>query len=265
MTIAELRQKPHLSASAISDYLSCSLLFKLGRVERLKPDFTPDALEFGTVIHKALGDFYMAKMTGYKISLEELLSFFEYYWKETAEGREDIKYKTGDSFDTLMIKGKELLKTYYENIPDDGFKVLAIEETFSFNVEGIDIPIIGAIDLIETDGNTIILTDFKTSGKAYSSDDIDNSFQLTVYNMAMKANGFKDKDIILRFDVLVKTKIPKFEQHYTVRDESQEKKALKTIQMAWEGIGKGVFIPNAEKWKCSGCSYKSHCDKELGR
>jgi putative RecB family exonuclease len=244
--------------------LSCSFLYKLGRVDKLKPDFTPDALEFGTVIHKALGDFYNAKKAGHKLPLQELLDTFDHYWKETAEGRSDIKYKEGDSYNTLLTKGKELLKTYYENLPDDNYRVLAVEEPFSFKVAGIPIPIIGAIDLLEMDSDsTIIVTDFKTAGKSYSTEP-DDSFQLTVYNMAMKGNGYKDKEILLRFDVLVKTKIPKFEQHYTVRDETHEKKAIKTIQMAWEGISKGVFIPNAEAWKCKGCSYKSHCEKELG-
>ena len=266
MTIAELRKKPHLSATAINDYLSCSLLFKLGRVDKLKPDFTPDALEFGSVIHQALGWYYEAKKAGCKMPLQELLDIFDYFWKEAAEGRKDIKYKAGDSYETLLAKGKVLLKTYYENLPDDNFKVLAIEKPFSFEIDDIDIPLIGAIDLVEEDeAGTIILTDFKTSGKSYSNADIDESFQLTVYNMAMKANGFKNKNILLRFDVMVKTKIPKFEQHYTVRDEAQERKAEKTIQMAWEGITKGVFIPNAEAWKCKGCSYKSYCDKEMGR
>jgi len=30
--------------------------------------------------------------------------------------------------------------------------------------------------------------------------------QLTVYQMSAKANGFKDRDILLKFDCLIKTK-----------------------------------------------------------
>jgi len=52
MEISELRQKPHLSASSINDYMDCSLLFKFGRVLKLKPEIRPDALEFGSIIHR---------------------------------------------------------------------------------------------------------------------------------------------------------------------------------------------------------------------
>ena len=153
MTIEELRQNPHLSATAINDYLNCSMLYRLGRVDKLRPDFTPDALEFGSVIHRVLGYFYNAKKAEDRLPLQDLLKTFDLYWTQTVEGREDIKYKEGDNFATLLLKGKELIKTYYENLPDDNYKVLAIEEPFSFKIDEIDIPLIGAIDLIETDGD----------------------------------------------------------------------------------------------------------------
>ena len=49
MNLSDLRQSPHLSASAVSDYLSCGLMYRLGRVDKKKPDFKSDALLFGTV------------------------------------------------------------------------------------------------------------------------------------------------------------------------------------------------------------------------
>jgi putative RecB family exonuclease len=51
-------------------------------------------------------------------------------------------------------------------IPEEDFRVLAIEEPFSCILPDIPIPIIGAMDLIEEDeSGTVIITDFKTSGK----------------------------------------------------------------------------------------------------
>ena len=35
MTLYELRQKPHLSASSVGDYIDCGMLYKFGRVDRL--------------------------------------------------------------------------------------------------------------------------------------------------------------------------------------------------------------------------------------
>jgi hypothetical protein len=44
MHITELRKGPHLSATAINDYLDFGLLYKLARIDGRKPNFIPDAL-----------------------------------------------------------------------------------------------------------------------------------------------------------------------------------------------------------------------------
>ena len=162
----------------------------------------------------------------------------------------------------MLNEGKALLATYHKELPKDNFKVLATEEAFSFNLENLPIPVIGQIDLVEEDeAGTVIITDFKTTGRSYSSDEVDKSFQLTVYNLAVKANGFQDREILLRFDCLVKTRKPKFEQHYTVRTEEDEKRATKKILQVHDGICKEVFIPNDTSWKCSYCEYKDACNQ----
>ncbi len=56
------------------------------------------------------------------------------------------------------------------------------------------------MDLIEEDSaGTIIITDFKTSGRAYSKDEVNQNQQLTMYQIAAKRNGYGDREILLRF------------------------------------------------------------------
>jgi len=250
-TLAQLREKPHLSASSIGDFLECSLLFKFSRIDKLPIIETGKsaALVFGSVIHTVLAEKYMQKMFGNNMSLKELQKFFVKCWTNEAKDKETIEYKEGEDFKLLLKKGKDLLSAYYEKLPDDNFKVLAIEEPFSFSIPGISIPIIGATDLIQEDeSGTLIITDWKTSSKAYSTDQIDKSLQLTIYQMAMRANGYSDKEILLKFDTFIKTKTPKFEQYYTTRSEDDERKAATRIKKVWEAINKGVFIPR-ENWR----------------
>lgn len=264
MGIQELRNSPHLSASSINDYLDCGLLYKLGRIDKYKPEFKADALEFGSTIHRVLEEIYQQKMVGIDLTIKEIHELFEKIWTQTAKGRDDIQYAEGKSFETLLLEGKELLTTYYHKRPINSFQVLAIEEPFSFMVEGCPVPIIGAIDLVEDDSSsTVIITDFKTSGRAYSNDEVDRNFQLTIYQLAAKANGYTDREILLRFDCLIKTKTPKFEQYYTTRSETDEIRAIKKIGEVWKGISKGVFIPNdsVSNWKCKGCAFKKPCDE----
>ncbi len=261
MNIAEMRKTPHLSASGIGDYISCSLLYKFGRIDKIRPAFTPDALEFGSCVHKALQYFYEHKSAGNCISETELLQTFEQNWRESAEGRDDIEYKAGKSFEILLSEGKSLLSVYFDELPKDDYKVLAIEEAFSFEIEGIDVPIIGVYDLIEEDEQeTIIITDWKTSSRAFSQSEIDRNMQLLLYQMSTKANGFSDRNILLKIDALIKTRTPKFEQYFTTREEKDEQRLIRKIQAVWDGIQKGIFIPNDDNWKCSCCSYKEYCE-----
>jgi len=99
--------------------------------------------------------------------------------------------------------------------------VLAIEEPFAFTIDGMDMPIIGQMDLVlEDDSGTIIIVDWKTASKSYSRDEIDKkTFNLHCINLAARFNGYADREILLRFDCLIKTKTKKFEQYYTTRSE----------------------------------------------
>jgi putative RecB family exonuclease len=261
MDITKLREEPHLSASSINDYIDCGLLYRFGKIDKIQPEFISDSLIFRAVIHRVLAEFYQGKVIGRKMPLKELLLCFESYWQDEAEGRTDIQYRAGKDFDILLTEGKELLSTYYHKLPEDNFRVLAIEEPFSFTIPELPIPIIGIINLIEEDdAGTIIITDFKTSSRTFSNQETDKDFQLTIYQLATKNNGFRDRETLLKFDCLIKTQIPKFEQYYTSRSEIDERRVVFKILQVWEGITKGIFIPNDTSWKCKGCSFKSHCD-----
>ena len=260
--IEKLRQSPHLSVSAINDYVECSLQYRFGRVDHLEPEYISDALLFGTCIHRVLEGFHLAKKKREKIPLAYLIQQFENHWVRVNEENPHIQFKEGEDFKSLLQKGKELLTIYYRDLPQDSFRVLDTESSFSFELEGLEVPIVGVMDLVEEDeAGNIIITDFKTSSHAYSKDEIDKSFQLTIYYMAARRNGFANREILLRFDCLIKTKTPKFQQYWTVRTEEDEKRAIRKIRSVWEGIQKGVYIPNDTSWKCGYCAFKNHCDQ----
>jgi putative RecB family exonuclease len=262
MNLSDLRQKPHLSASSIGDYIDCGMLYKFGRVDRLPRQFVADAMEFGTVIHAVLAEYYQSKMTGDRMLLKDIHDLFKDLWQQTAYGRDDIQYAVGKDFDTLMMNGIDLLTAWYHKLPDDDFKVIGIEEAFSFTLPGVSVPVIGGVDLLEEDSaGTIIITDFKSSARSYSIDEIDNNMQMTMYQLAMKKNGFADREILLRFDCLIKTKTPKFEQYYTTRSAVDELRLIRKIEKVWEGINRGIFIPNDTTWKHKNCPYRKICDE----
>jgi putative RecB family exonuclease len=266
LDITEFRTKPHLSASSVNDYLDCGLLYKLSRIDKIQPEFRSDAMELGSAIHMTFAEFYKRKMIGEKMLLKEIQESFEGFWRELAEDNPNIQYSEGKDFDTLLREGEELLAVWYTKAPENDFKVIGVEEPFIVHIEGLAVPLIGYIDLLEEDeSGTIIITDTKTSGRSYSIDEVDKNMQLTLYQIAVKANGFRDREILLKFDALIKTRTPKFEQFYTSRSEIEEKRLIKKIQEVWRGIHQQIFIPNdgPNNWKCKNCGFKKQCDAFL--
>ncbi len=264
LDLSEIRLKPHLSASSVGDYIDCGLLYKFSRIDKIKPEFKSDAMELGSAIHLTLAEFYKEKMVGRKMLLKEIHENFEGFWRELAEDNDEIQYAEGKDINSLLLEGKEILTVWFNKLPENGFKVIAVEEPFILVLPEISIPIIGYIDLIEEDeSGTIIITDHKASGRAYSNDETDKNLQLTIYQIAAKRNGYQNREILLKLDCLIKTKTPKFEQFYTSRSETEEKRAIKKIKAVLTGINKEVFVPNDGHWKCKNCSFKKPCDAYL--
>ncbi|MGD9900096.1 MAG: RecB family exonuclease [Calditrichaceae bacterium] len=262
MDIAELRKQPHLSVSSINSYIDCSLMYKFSRIDKLKPDFLSDNLVFGSCIHRILAEFNQEKMIGNILSSDEIENMFKTDWEKSAKDNPDIQYSKGNTYRMLLNQGVKMLQEFMKRMPENDATIVAIEEPFAMHIEGLDIPLIGVMDLVEEDEDgTLTITDYKTSKKSMAIKDVDSSFQLTVYYTAAKANGYADREINLKFDCLVKTQKPKFEQIYTERSGDHSAKAIKKIKQVWDGIQKGVFIPNDTSWRCHGCSYKSYCDE----
>ena len=263
MNISTLRSMPHLSASSIQSYMGCGLQYRFSRVDHLEREYTSDNLLFGVVIHSVLSEFNQERLMGNYMSAQELMKLFEAYWIDGVRDTPDLKYSKGKDFNILLKQGKQMLTTFVNQVPRDEYEVVAIEEPFEFQVDGLDVPMIGIMDLVERDENdTIIISDYKTMGSTITLNDIDQNFQLSVYYMAARKNGYADNDIVLKLDCLMKTKNPQFKQVYTYRNEEDELRAVKKIKETWNAIQKGIFLPTGEgTWRCRYCEYKSYCDR----
>ena len=128
MNLDELRKVPHLSASGINEYVDCSLLYRFGRVDRLPMEFVAAELEFGTVIHKVLEEYYRAKMIGEKLLLKDLHELFRALWKKATTERSDIKYQEGQSAEMLSMLGVDLTTVWFNKLQEDNFQVIGVEE-----------------------------------------------------------------------------------------------------------------------------------------
>jgi len=238
----------HLSYSQIALYLECPLLYKLRYLDGEAREGTPAALVFGSAIHKALAKFYTDVMDGEPFVLAGFLKAFEEAWSDAVEERE-VVFGEGEDFVSLLALGKEMLKVFARSVMPP--KVIAVEVPFEFWLEhpqtGEDssVPIRDVIDLIEEDENgTIWVVDHKTAGRAYSEQQIAGDLQMLIYAAAVKQlDVVEDRDLMLRLDVLTKSKKPQFLRYPMYRDDHDIARLFEIVEGVWRAIEAEAFYP----------------------
>ena len=105
----------HLSYSQLALYLECPLQYKLRYLEGITGEGTPAALAFGRAMHQALASFYTDVMEHRPFSLAAFLEVFTVAWTEANE-EQDIIYREGEDFNSLLKQGQEILKVFAREV-----------------------------------------------------------------------------------------------------------------------------------------------------
>jgi putative RecB family exonuclease len=246
----------HLSASQINLYLLCSLKYRFQYLDELPKPFRPSALALGSSIHAALAWFHQQVQKGNGITLEKVWKIFEADWYAQ---RIDTKilYDGSQTEASLNVIGKELLRVYLER-PEKRVKGAEVSFTIPLkrpaNGEQLPVNLEGFIDLITADE---AIVEFKTSGQAMSSFDVDNHLQLTAYSYAYEAL-FQRPATALRIVDLVKAKKPKMVVLESVRTKADHDRFFWLAKAVLQGIRSRVFIPRTGFW-CRDCEYTQPC------
>lgn len=250
----------HLSYSSITSYLTCSRNWRYHYVDKL-PEATTPALMFGSAIHNTVEALITANTQG-ENAVNPVESFTKSFAEKIAE-TEIIDWQDTSEGDQLRLATKILntpeivseLNALRAKVDSDG--VPMIERKVELSVPGVDVPVIGYIDIILDDGTP---ADFKTASRAWSQLQADNSMQSLFYIAALNQAG---EDVNWKFKhlVITKTLSPKFQ----CLEHSHAPKEIfflfDLIQSVWSGIQNEVFVPNPDAWKCSPCwcSFFNNC------
>jgi putative RecB family exonuclease len=256
--------RPYLSYSQLALYLECPLKYRFRYIDEIKTEGVSSALVFGKAIHQALAQFYRDIQDGKAFCLPQFLDGFEEAWVDECE-RADVVFRKEDSFEGLLNQGKGMLKVFArERMPTMG--VIAVEVPFEFQLENPEtgeefpIPIKGVIDLIEEDENgTLWVVDHKTSNRAFSDHQIDADLQLMIYAAAVEQlDMVEGREKRYRFDVLTKTKKPKFLQYRLFKDDLDRRKLFRLVTEMWKAIEAEAFYPRYST-HYAGCAWEDEC------
>lgn len=155
-------------------------------------------------------------------------------------------------------------------------EIRGIEKKFEVEVAGV--PMLGYIDLIDTNDASMIysntelqlllkkgheipeemrtvVADFKTRARSVAKDEIEGSIQLTLYSLV---EGVP----LVRYDQLLKTKTPKVSRAHATRGQQDYLWLKEIIHSVAQAISAGVFPPcDPTAWVCSDrwCGFWSQC------
>jgi putative RecB family exonuclease len=243
----------HFSYSQLNTYLTCPLRYRLQYVELIPPAFTPVALAFGSALHEAAGAYYQSRLEGDTLKPDQMLDVYRDTWRAA----ENIRYFNGDNESSLQEKAKQMIDVFVQNV-DPEAQILGVEEHFKFQIEGVP-PFEGYIDLIEESQDGVItIADLKTAAKKLADSNVHSNLQLTAYNIGAQALGFDPESLILRLDVITKTKSPELTRHATTRTQQDRDRFIRLVKQVWSAIEHHAFYPKQD-WQCGQCAWAEPC------
>lgn len=254
----------HISKSQLTTYLICPRKFWFQYVRGHPWEFVPASLAFGRAVHETAAEFYRFFAEHFrKPEFDWLLDRFRRFWLKELDG-DDVRFFGRESLERLTERGEAMLDVFYtETRPR---RVRAVETPFTVPLtddpEGASVKLVGILDLLEEDDEgDVIVSELKTSSKRYS--DLQGEHQLDglVYSYAVNQLGLASStngELLVRYDVLVKTKKPAFQQVYVTKNSNDFTRFTRWVSEILHAIDSGVFYPNYG-WQCQQCPFQKAC------
>ncbi len=146
-----------MNVTALNNYLECPLKFYYNNLIRV-PSGKSEAMEFGSAVHYALEQLFRKMQDTRTEAFPPVELFIKDFSRYMERHREHF---TREAFNRRSEYGKMILTDYYDQYVDRWNKVVSVERRFNnIVVEGI--PLKGAMDKLEFNGNLVNVVDYKT-------------------------------------------------------------------------------------------------------
>lgn len=254
-----MSDRPHWSYSSISQYLRCPLQFFFQRVLGIPSHTVSSNLVLGGAVHEGLAEYHRRLQKKESVATTEITDAFHGAWKER-ETSGEIVYRDGDTRDDSIAQGVHLLEVYMAEPPPEN--IVAVEHAMMaplVNSQGefLETPLLAITDLISAEDDHLKVTEFKTSGRAYSESEAATSLQPTCYSHAV--NTVLGKQAVIEYTVLIKTKTPKVQRLTATRYPDDFGRLGDLVQAVERGVQLGIFYPVESPMNCSGCAHRQLC------
>ncbi len=251
--------KQFLSASQINKYLTCPRQYEfeyVKGVEIVKRSNYNMAL--GSSVHKYV-ETHINKMLNSNGDPQN-------YSDVILEATQDISAIVANPTVDLDGQSEEATISYAQNLYNIWYKELAssilpIASEKKFEALVGDVPVMGFIDYIDHSSGTEEICDLKVVDKTKTLSDATNSVQLAIYSIV-------EKNPCVRFDSLVKTKVPKLTQVRHKFSPGELQYFTDLIGEVATNISAGNFPRcKPDSWSCTAtwCSFFKDCRGSYGK
>lgn len=245
----------HWSYSAFNTYLQCPLKYRFRYIDNIEPERTGSCFPFGCAIHSALS--YKARENN-KVGIVDVQECFADCLKAELSIYDNVKFKEGEDYDTLLATGNRMLEAAVNEWKDD-YAVKSVAESFCVDVPGLSKQLVGEFDCVVTDGGMDCIVDWKTASAKWPTGKADRDLQATVFCYAYQQKYSQVP--MFRFDVITKAKSPTISSYYTVRTQDELDRFIYTATAIDKAVQNGDFYPNDSSFGCTDCPYADHCKK----
>jgi putative RecB family exonuclease len=264
--------RPHTSHSQLDTYRTCSLKYYFRYVDK-QPGSKSLPLAKGLAGHSAIEKNHRRKAkTGEGITKPDLLQTFsdafdaQTYEIELDPGQ-DLGKAKDDGIDSLTIYHHETSPKIQPVAVELGFNLdIPATEDYEYPIRIIN----GRIDLVDRAG----ILDAKFAGKKKSQGEVDESWQLTLYDMVFEdLTGLKTPNMGLMVftpptsrtpaDVQVLLRSP--EEIEPAQRQRRRDRLVHTLRTTQKAIDAGIFMPADDPKVCSWCEYRKTCKSSLAK
>jgi putative RecB family exonuclease len=249
----------HWSYSSVNQYLRCPLQYYFERVLKLPKPSTSGGLVLGSAVHAALAGYHLGLQKGRATSIDKVQRVFAAHWT-LREAERPIQYKASENRIVMLATGIALLETYLKEPPPSG--IVGVEQQLLVPLtnsrgEYLETPLAAVVDLLTRTDEGLKVHEFKTSSRAYGESEVASSLQATCYaNAAWHRYG---EWVEIEYDVLVKTKTPKFQRITTTRNETDAERLGDLVESVERAVDHEVYYPVETPLNCSTCPYFKPC------
>lgn len=259
-SVEELADKLEYRYSSLKLFQQCPKQFELRYI--LEADELSNGIEafVGSQFHSAAEDLHNLMINGMTLmTLDEFIDRFFYHWNKNYDP-DFIRNVMGKPLDYYIGIGVESAENYYlENYPFNSETDIACE--LELQIEINEYLLNMHIDRVSKKGDVIYIHDYKTSNKLPSKAELNQSLQLSIYEMGIRQHFNHDGPVVLVWHYVRHNK-----RYECVRSEQSIEKTkaeiVKIISEVEEAIEFNHF-PYRPNFKCDWCPYAINCDSYL--